>query len=506
MKTIVTNKIYTIAAWGLLAVALCVMPFASAMADKSNIEEIGKSAQRPMVDIMLGKAEVVSIEGNVADVLVANPSIVDVMAVKSNRLYLVGAALGDTNIIALDPEGNILKQLNVHVQMDLEKVSMMIKDMYPNEKVELNAMTDQVVVTGDVSTPAVASKIVNLVGHYAAEMQDVGDAPVDQIVVNMLGVRGEMQVMLKVKIVEASRSALKDLGLETDLATAPSGNFSASAATANALGLASPTQIFALGLQYATGNFGPLSLISRALEQEGIVNTLAEPNLTAISGEQAGFLAGGEFPIPTQLDQNGNLIYEFRPFGVSLNFRPVVMSENRISMQLSTEVSTTSFDQNLQLQGINIPTFNVRRAQTTVELPSGGTLMIAGLLQSDTVSGLNQIPGVGDVPVLGDLVKSDSFRRDESELVVIITPYLVQPFAQNNAAPGNAPIPASFDQLGDLDGAIIAPAKPAEPAQAPVRQEDKTDAIFEQNIRRTYGDKVPDGLIKDTKSFGYIVD
>lgn len=505
MKTVKTksNKIVGVM---LLAFAICVLPFAGALADKTNLEEIGKIAKRPNVDIMLGKAEVVAIEGEVADVLVANPSIVDVMAVKSNRLYLVGSNLGDTNIIALDSEGNIIKQLDVHVQMDTDRLHAMIKELYPNEEVQIRGLTDQLVLTGDVSTPAVANKIANMVAQYAAEVQGIEATSVDQVVTNLLGVRGEMQVMLKVKIVEASRSALKDLGLSYNMAQSPGDrNFSVGADSREGLGLASPQQIFGLGLQYATGNFGPLSLIANALEQEGIVNTLAEPNLTAISGEQAGFLAGGEFPIPTQLDQNGNLLYEFRPFGVSLNFRPVVLSENRISLQLNTEVSTTSFDQNLQLQGINIPTFNVRRAQTTVELPSGGTLMIAGLLQSDTVSGLSQIPGVGDVPVLGDLVKSDSFSRDESELVVIITPYLVNPFAHDVTTQGVGPIPASMTTTGSLDGAIIAPIE-QKPTEAPVREDDKTDAIFEQNIRRTYGKKVPDSLIKDTKSFGYIVD
>lgn len=157
------------------------------------------------------------------------------------------------------------------------------------------------------------------------------------------------------------------------------------------------------------------------------------------------------------------------------------MSSNRINLELTTEVSTTSFEQNLQLNGINVPTFNVRRAKTTVELPSGGTLMIAGLLESNTISGLTQLPGVGDVPVLGDLLKSDTFQRDESELVVVITPYLVEPFAQNNSQEQDVP-------------------------EEPSRESSQMTGIFGNNIRRTYGASAPEDLLQETGSFGYIID
>jgi pilus assembly protein CpaC len=464
-----------------------VLPAATALADKVNLPEIGKIAHDPSVTIMLGKAEMVDIGGEVADILVANPSIVDVMALKSNRLYLVGAQLGETNIMALDADGNVLKRLNVNVQMDTEKLEATIKRLYPDENVTVNALSDQLVLTGEVSTPSVANSVANLVAQYAAQVGGGDSATVDEVLTNMLSVRGEQQVMLRVKIVEASRSALKDLGLETNAPGGEIGSIGSALATTAALGLSAPAQLGILGLSYDSGSFGPLNLIARALEREGIVNTLAEPNLTAISGEQAGFLAGGEFPIPTEIDRNGNLIYEFRPFGVSLNFRPIVMSSNRISLEMTTEVSTTSFSENLQLQGINIPTFNVRRAQTTVELPSGGTLMIAGLLQSDTISGLSQLPGVEKVPVIGDLVKSDTFQRDETEVVIIITPYLVTPYAQNNSE--------------DMIETGEAPAD-----KEPEREKNQLSQAFTDNIRRTYGKKTPVNLMSDSGTFGYITE
>lgn len=497
-----------------------------ALADKLALPMLDAPVQGdPMVDIMLGKAEMVDLGGDVADVLVANPSIVDVMAVKSDRLYLVGAALGDTNIIALDEQGNILKKLNVHVQMDTIKLAAMVEDLYPGEKVTIRALTDQLVLTGDVSTPAAASGIARLVAEYASEIQGARAGSVDEVVTNMLNVRGEQQVMLRVKIVEASRSALKDLGLETNAGSTTQGEFpnlsgvAGAIGTASALGLTAPTQLAVGVLNYASGGFGPMQLVARALEQEGILNTLAEPNLTSISGEQAGFLAGGEFPIPTGLDQNGNVVYDFHPFGVSLNFRPVVQSEERITLEMTTEVSTASFDQNLQLNGINVPSFNVRRAQTTVELPSGGTLMIAGLLQSNTISGLTELPGVKDIPVVGDLIKSDTFSRDESEVIVMITPYLVKPFAQNQVAQApSMPDHMAALSIEDLEeneaiqraaNVAVPPKKPALAAQdnkpANNRQENKLETVFGNYVRRAYGSEAPEQLL-DKGAYGYMMD
>lgn len=516
-------------------VALCVMPVAGAMAEKTDLSIVSFGSD-PVISIMVGKAEMVTIKGNASDVLVANPSIVDVMAVKSNQLYLVGQSLGDTNVMVLDDEGNVIRKMNIHVQMDTDKLEKMVGELYPEESVKIRALNDQIVLTGRVSTPAVSNSVAKLVSQYAGEVRGrTGD--IDDVITNMLTVAGEQQVMLKVKIIEASREALKDLGLETRF-DGDIGAVGTALTAAAGLGLTAPAQLGVLALNYTSGSFGPMSFLARALEEEGIVNTLAQPNLTAISGEQAGFLAGGEVPIPTEIDRNGNLVYEFRPFGVSLNFRPTVMSANRISMELTTEVSSASYDSGLQLQGISVPTFTVRRADTTVELPSGGTLMIAGLLQSDTVSSLTSIPGVNKVPVVGDLLKSDSFQRQESELVVMITPYLVRPFAENNAAPAPVPPTAlntdldsiprlSMDDLGTLPEENMADApkkmKMAAPtglsqepmlkdtplaAQAaqPEREKNALSRVFESNIKRTYGSRKVDHVMKDMGSFGYMMD
>jgi len=554
------NKIMKKILNSLLTVACMAAFMAGSMtitnATKSNLGLLDRS-KAPGIDIMLGKAEMITIDGAVSDVLVADPSIVDVMAVKSNKLYMVGSALGDTNVMALDADGNILKKINIHVQMDTDRIDAMVRELYPDENVNIQALTDQVVLTGEVSNPAVSNKIATLIANYAGEIQGIQGGATDGIIVNMMAVRGEQQIMLRVKIVEVARSALKDLGLGLDGGNLGTDGGAALNSNQN-VSLTSPVQLANAVLNYNSGTFGALNYNISALEREGIVNTLAEPNLTAISGEQAGFLAGGEFPIPTQIDENGNLVYEFRPFGVSLNFRPIVMSKERISLQLTTEVSTATFDQNLQLNGINVPTFNVRRAETTVELPSGGTLMIAGLIRSDSISGMSGLPGVADVPVVGDLIKSDTFQRNETELLVMITPYMVEPFAQSRAAAAVTTAPesivteptqtygamqpdASMNQPISMKDLPIEPVslpsyepehieyaapqprapihatkqgvprapnvQKAQEASLPIeRQQNKANGVFQNNIENLYGDKTPKNLLQSMSDFGYVLD
>lgn len=396
--------------------------------------------------ITLGKAEIIDLGGEVADIMIANPSVVEASAVQASRLYIAGTAVGDTNIIVLDTSGNVLRKLDVHVRYDTKAIQDMINTLYPDENVNVGAIHDQIVLTGRVSTPAVAGKIGDLVGHYVSDLQDK-DKTTDELVANLLDVNGEQQVMLRVKILEASRTVLKELGINTSAndpdelsATTLFGNTPPSdiARRLTALGIDTastgltqdPFSSLTLLRDTKIDGFGVLQIVLDALESRNLVNILAEPNLTSVSGEQAGFLAGGEFPVPVGRDQIGNLVIEFRQFGVSLNFKPIVLSHDRISLQLNTEVSSLDQENGITLADVEVPGLDVRRAQTTVEVPSGGSLMIAGLMKSEATNGLSGLPGIMDVPVLGKLVSSDSFRRDETELVVIVTPFLVEPYAQ----------------------------------------------------------------------------
>jgi pilus assembly protein CpaC len=465
---------------------LCVLALpALVLAEKGDLENIvAEGAEPGPVYITLGKAELIDVDGDIADVLVANPAIIDVMAVQSNRLYIVGLKIGDTNIIALDENGDVIKKLDIHVKYDLKAIQAMVNDLYPDEDVQVKAVHDQIVMTGTVSTPEVASRVTSVVASYVGELQDK-KGTADELISNLLNVRGEQQVMLQVKIVEASRSILKELGVNTDInnddalstSTLFNENTSFTFGTGGGIGLSQdPTGLARFITDTGIAGIGDLQFFLRALEEENLIHVLAEPNLTAVSGQKAGFLAGGEFPVPVGRDNVGNVIVEFREFGVSLNFKPVVLSDSRISLQLNTEVSSLDFDSAVVLADVNVPGLNVRKADTTVEVQSGGSLMIAGLLQSEAVKGLAGLPGINKTPILGDLVKSDSFRRDETELVVIVTPYLVEPYAEKNRAERTAP-----------------------------HHDNPLARSFAVNVRKSY-EVEDDEIFSDDEKYGYILD
>jgi pilus assembly protein CpaC len=472
----------------LLMVLAFVVAFApQGRADKADLIGVEAAKRTPsrMINLTKGMADVIKVSGPVSDIMVANPTIVDVTALQSDKLYVVGLNYGTTNVMAVDAAGNVISNLDVHVKIDVAPLEAMIHKLFPKEDVTVSAVYDQLVLTGFVSTPAMSNRISDLVEQSAGDMQTggAGSGAVarDTMVVNLLKVAGEQQVMLKVKVVEASRRVLRELGLEVNTGSdTATGRLITGFTGAVGAGLTKdPLGVGAvLFNQNSNGAIGPIQLIIRALEEHGLVNTLAEPNLTAISGEQAGFLAGGEFPIPTSRDQNNNVIITYKPFGVALNFKPVVLSDERISLQLQTEVSSISTDRSLTTNGIVIPGFNVRRAATTVELASGGSLMIAGLLQSEIADNLSQLPGIKNVPILGALMSSRSFQRNESELVVIVTAYLASPTKDDSAV------------------ASITP----QPAATPLAR------AFAANIRRTYTkvSLAPD-LFKGDNGYGYLI-
>lgn len=378
------------------------------------------------ITLQKGKGDVVQVGKGVADVLVSNPDIVEVGPVKDNQLYLIGAALGDTNVLIFDDAGGLMGQIAVHVKADTSKLEANLKKVFPNEKITVDAIGDQLILEGVVSSADVAARARDVASRFVTGQETV---------VNNLSVTGNQQVMIHVKVVEVERNVLNELGLDTDITGRGlnTGNFTGLGTTANSLGLTVDPSFGTGSLIYSSTGTGPISLVIRALERDGLVNTLAQPNLTAVSGENARFLAGGEFPIPSARDINGNIVYEYRPFGIALAFRPIVLDRDRINLQISTEVSEVSTELTLQLPGITVPSFSVRRAETTIEMASGGSLMIAGLIESKAVARLNRLPGIGDVPVLGALSRSESFTRNESELLVMITAYLVEPFAEKQA-------------------------------------------------------------------------
>ncbi len=490
-----TRSICLVGALGICAVGAAYST--AAFAAKGDLISLGhediSKADAPL-SITLGKAEIIDLPYGVSDVLVADPTVVDVQAIQSDKLYAVGLNIGDTNIIILDAQGDVLRRLDVHITHDLQAIRAMVARLFPDEDVNIDIVHSQFYLTGHASTPEVSSKIANLVAHYISDLQEEDSKSVDELVSNLIQVRGEQQVMLQVKIVEAERSILKELGVDTalndpdELATTtifgrtpssstPSNGSAFNFGGGDGLGL-SQDAIGGLGavLDTEITGIGSIGLFIDALEEQNLLNVLAEPNLTAVSGQQAGFLAGGEFPIPAGRDLNGNIIIEYREFGVSLNFKPVMLSNDRINLQLNTEDSSLDFGNSIVLAELTVPGLDVRRAETTIEIPSGGSLMIAGLLRSQTTEGMSGLPGISGTPVLGDLIKSDSFKREETELVVIVTAYVVEPYADKNNA----------DHI-------------------PKENDSELSKIFATNIRRHF-DMDDSTIFADADVYGYIVD
>ncbi len=484
----------TFAIMAVVAVFCVAAGYTQAFASKGDLRSVAEMAKKvnaPM-NLTLGKADIISLPAGVSDVLVADPSVVDVQAVQSNKLYAVGLSIGDTNIIVLDAKGDILKRIDIHVTYDLQAIRAMMASMFPDEDIKVDIVHSQFYLMGKVSTPEIASRAGNILAHYVSDLQEESDKTLDQLVSNLLEVRGEQQVMLQVKIVEAERSVIKELGI--NMTANDANELSATQLFGN-----SPPSSFANGtdaIQFGAGaglalsqsavgvgrgfidsgldGVGRLGLFLNALEEENLINVLAEPNLTAVSGQQAGFLAGGEFPVPTGRDNVGNITIEFREFGVSLNFKPVVLSDKRISLQMETEVSTLDATNAVTLAGLTVPGLDIRRADTTVEIPSGGSLMIAGILQSKTAEGFAGLPGINKTPVIGDLISSKKFKREETELVVIVTAYMVEPYADK----------AKSDHVPKENKSVLA-------------------KIFANNIRHAFD--VDDESVF-AGSYGYIVD
>lgn len=427
-------------------------------------EKQGEILGRHLI-ITRGKSQVITVPSDIADVLVADPSVVEVGAIKKNKLYLIGASLGDTNVLIFDGDGNTVDHMDIHVRIDESTLQDTLTSLFPDENIVAKTVNDDIMLTGTASNPAIAGRIEEVATRFAGTGESV---------VNMMTVLGEQQVMLKVKVMEVSRSILNELGVNIN--TSYAGDDITATILSNQLGLTAASPLLSGTVAGSFGDIDVTTLFS-ALERDGYITTLAEPNLTAITGENARFLAGGEFPIPSEVDSNGNVTYEYHPFGVALAFKPVVLDKNRINLNVSTEVSNISNDLVFSFNNVTVPGFDVRRAETSVELPSGGTLMLAGLIEANTLSDMNRVPGIKNIPIIGDLLSSESFQRSETELVVLISSYLVKPYNDQEQA------------------ARIVPTLETDPLQQAVRK----------NVQQHYEDTNVMGVTQDLP-VGYILD
>ena len=428
--------------------------------------------------VALNKSVLVELPRDAQDVVVANPTIVDAIVHSARRINLIGKTIGQSNAIFTDEFGNHILVLEIIVEQDIAALDAMLQRLIPGSNISTETIRDSIVLTGTVRTPADSERAVDLAARFiapSAESKGASKKDLKEGIVNMLSVEAEEQVMLQVKVAEVQRSVLKQFGINLG-ALINSGNFVTSFLAENAVPLtaaaglgtlpvpaittigegAGMLNLFNQGPQGAGQPFGnsgiagswttPKNRIShaiRALERDGLVRTLAEPNLTAVSGESAKFLAGGEFPIPV-VDNQGRTSVIFKEFGVGVSFTPVVLSEDRISLKIDSEVSELSSQGSVQISGLSIPALAKRQARSTVELPSGGSLAIAGLLSDSIRQNIDGLPGIKDVPVLGTLFRSRDYIKEESELVVIVTPYVVRPVQEDKLAkPDDGFAPAS---------------------------------------------------------------
>ena len=410
-----------------------------------RIRSGGTGPQSHTLNLPLNKGAIIELPEDARDVLVSNPEIVDAVVRTPRRVYVVGMKVGLSNAFFFTSGGKQLLNLEIRVERDMKVLESLIERSVNGADVQVENVNDRVVLLGSVRSPADAEAARQIAIRFVTDPEK----PLKMdAVVSRLGIRGNDQVMLRVRVAEMQRTLSKQLGTDISAAFDIGKNLPLALDSSNPFSLLGQALSTQQNFQFGNLQKGnSVQAMIKAFERTGMVRVLAEPNLTAVSGEAAKFLAGGEFPVPVSRDRDGNVQIEFKPFGVGLGFTPIVLSEGRISLRISTEVSEItgdnafvsqgglSLDSNgnvITIPGVTIPGLKVRRAETTVELPSGGSMVMAGLLQQSMKQNIDGIPGLKNLPILGSLFQSRDFQSGETELVVIVTPYLVEATAAAN--------------------------------------------------------------------------
>src|SRR3954467_12394887 len=420
-------------------------PMQAADLDVSPVGTIAPAKTR-FLSLGVGKSAVIDLPRDVKDVLVADPKIANAVIRSAQRAYIIGGQVGQTNVVFFAADGQQVAAYDIAVKRDLNGMRTALRQSLPG--VQIEGVGDSVMLTGAVSTPVEAQQA----GDVAAKL--VGGS---EKVVNNIVVRGRDQVMLKVVVGEVRRDIVKQLGVDLS-ASLNAGTAVVNFNNSNPFSVSGGPLVSSNGLGVAglTKGVATVNATMRAMESAGVMRTLAEPSLTAISGESATFIAGGEFPIPAgySCDPVTHVCttqITYKKFGISLNFTPVVLSEGRISLRVMTEVSELSNDNaitlNQQGSSLTVPSIRTRRAESTLEIPSGGSMAMAGLIQQQTKQAVNGLPGLDQLPVLGALFRSQDFVNNETELMVLVTPFVVRAVAQKELSrPDDGFAPASDSQ------------------------------------------------------------
>ncbi|MCP3461350.1 type II and III secretion system protein family protein [Bradyrhizobium sp. CCGUVB23] len=429
-------------------------------ADYRNAAPIAADGQMNarFLSLGVGKSIVIDLPRDIKDVLVADPKIANAVVRSAQRAYIIGAAVGQTNIVFFDSAGQQIAAYDIAVKRDLNGIRAALKQVAPNSDIQIDGLGENVILTGTAATPIEAQQANDLATRLAGGADKV---------VNSIVVRGRDQVMLKVTVAEVARNIVKQLGIDL------SANLAYGTAVVN---FTNANPFTALGRNLVDGNslttrFGGTPSVQatlRAMETAGVIRTLAEPNLTAISGESATFIAGGEFPVPAgyACDPTTHVCtnqISFKKFGISLNFTPLVLTEGKISLRVMTEVSELSNDNSITLSqsvgtnttnSLTVPSIRTRRAETTLEIPSGGAMAMAGLIQEQTKQAVSGLPGLMQLPVLGTLFRSRDYVNNQTELMVLVTPYIVRAVAQKDLSRPDDGFAAPSDPQAELLGNI----------------------------------------------------
>jgi pilus assembly protein CpaC len=445
------------------AVALAAIP-AAAETPRRDTETLVRRA----ISLEQSKGRMIRFDVPVKTVFIANPDIADVQVKSPMVLYVTAKRPGETSLIVVDESDRVLANIGITVNHNLSRLKRTLDAVLPGNRIQIRSVDGAVVLAGEAHSPLEATQAAEIALRFVAKKEEI---------VNSIAVKGPNLVNLRVRIVEMQRAVTRQIGINWD-AVVKTGLFTFGVATGATPVIAAASQLGVIGQQqgqifntrrqiqnnlvngaYGRYSGGSLDLTAMVdlLEADGLVKTLAQPNLSAMSGKSAHFLAGGEFPIPIP-QADGVVTVEFKKFGVSLSFTPVILSGNRISLRVAPEVSQLSNNGAIQIQNFQIPALITRRADTMVEAASGQSIVIAGLLMNNVVRDINKVPWLSDVPVLGKLFTSENFQRQETELVIIVTPYIVEAVRE---APGAKLAPPDPALPGPGPSASAPPASPA---------------------------------------------
>jgi pilus assembly protein CpaC len=471
----------------LAAVAIGIAAVAAPAPAAAQPKAYTSGTYRPSTQVLLsvGEGQMINLPRTVSSVWTSNPEVADVYVNGPRQMNLFGKKAGEATVIATAADGSVVYGANVRVNQNISSINEILREAMPGSDISVTTVGQVAVLNGTVASPDDAAQAEMLVRAALNPGVDVtkSDAVLNIVPVSRLKVATPLQVTLKVRIAEVNRTVLKQMGVNL-LSQDPTSGFKFGIAQGGGIHIADPTvqgdvtkvirnavgsTLIASGKLFGLDILGSLDIAA----DDGLATILAEPNLTALSGETASFLAGGEFPIPVS-QSLGAVTIEYKQYGVGLAFTPVVLADGRISMRVRPEVSQLSDAGSVRLNGFTVPALTTRRAETTVELGSGQSFMIAGLLQNTANNSIDKAPFLGDIPILGALFRSTHFQKQETELVIIVTPYLVRPVSGQLATPIDGyrvPDDVQRDFLGQTftgKSGSVQPTAIQAPAPAPV--------------------------------------